>query len=209
MSKCIVIGGAKIENYAVVSSEIRPDDYVIYCDSGLAHQERLGRLPDLVVGDFDSHPKPDVEVETIVLPREKDDTDTVFAVKEGIKRGYKEFLLAGVVGQRLDHTLGNVSILLMLDTMSLHGRIIDDYSEMEILSRQTAYIPSTYSYFSLLNISGKAKGVTERNVKFPLENAEITCDYQYGISNEVLPGMIAEVSVESGRLLLIKIFGNK
>jgi thiamine pyrophosphokinase len=56
-----------------------------------------------------------------------------------------------------------------------------------------------------LNISGEARGITIEDAKYPLENGEITCDYQYGISNEVLPGRTAKVSVEEGRLLLVKV----
>lgn len=52
--------------------------------------------PGLIVGDFDSHENPHLDVETIVLPCEKDDTDTVFAVKEAMKRGYTDFLLIDV-----------------------------------------------------------------------------------------------------------------
>ena len=156
------------------------------------------------MGDFDSHGNPHLDVETIVLPCEKDDTDTVFAVKEAIKRGYNEFLLIGVIGARLDHTLGNVSILLYLDSLGKKGTIIDDYSEMEIVSSELVYIDDSFAYFSLLNISGIAKGVTIENAKYPLNNAEITCEYQYGVSNEVTPGMTAKVTVKEGKLLLIK-----
>jgi thiamine pyrophosphokinase len=157
------------------------------------------------VGDFDSHANPHLDTETIVLPCEKDDTDTVFAVKEALKRGFQDFLLVGVIGGRLDHTLGNISLLLMLDTQGKHAAALDDYSEMEIVSSRPVRIEDRYPFFSLLNISGQAKGITIRNAKFPLSNAEITCEYQYGISNEILPGMTAEVSVGSGRLLLIKV----
>ena len=144
------------------------------------------------------------DIETIVLPCEKDDTDTVFAVKEALKRGFDDFLLIGVVGARLDHTLGNVSILLYLDSLGKKGIIIDDYSEMEIISNKPAYIEDSYAFFSLLNVTGTAKGITIENAKYPLENAEITCEYQYGISNEVLPGRRAKVTVLEGKLLLIK-----
>ena len=61
-------------------------------------------------------------------------------------------------------------------------------------------------YFSLLNISGTAKGITIKGAKYPLENGEITCEYQYGISNEVLPGQTAEITVTDGKLLLIKVY---
>ena len=205
MSRCVIVGGADINNYEYIRSCLREDDFIVFCDSGLKHLESLQVRPGLIVGDFDSHNNPHLDVETIVLPCEKDDTDTVFAMKEAMKRGYTEFLLIGVVGARLDHTLGNVSILLYLDENNAKGKIIDDYSEMEIVSDRPAFITDNYSYFSLLNISGIARGVTIENTKYPLDNAEIKCDYQYGISNEVNRGEFAKVTVRDGKLLLIKV----
>ena len=208
MRRCVIVGGASIGDYGTVSAKLRQDDYMIYCDCGLRHMDGLGAEPDLIVGDFDSYSNPEFDTETIVLPCEKDDTDTVFAVKEALRRGFEDFLLVGVVGERLDHTLGNVSILLMLDSEGKKGTIIDDYSEMEIVSDRCGkpcIIDDSYVYFSLINISGTARGVTIRGAKYPLENAEITCEYQYGVSNEVLPGCTAEVSVGEGRLLLVKV----
>ena len=206
MKRCVIVGGADIGNYEYVRSLLSGEDFFVFCDSGLKHMDRLGVRPSLIVGDFDSHENPHLEAETIVLPREKDDTDTVYGVKEALKRGFDTFLLVGVVGGRLDHTLGNVSILLYLDAIGKKGLIVDDYSEMEIVSSSPISVSSRYAYFSLLNVSGRAKGVTIQSAKYPLDNAEITCEYQYGISNEVLPGRTALVSVRDGRLLLIKVF---
>ena len=203
--RCVIVGGADIQNYAFIREKLCADDYVVFCDSGLKHLEHLQVLPSLIVGDFDSHENPHLDVETIVLPCEKDDTDTVYAVKEAINRGFDDFLLIGVVGARLDHTLGNVSILLYLDSLGKKGSIIDDYSEMEIVSDEPVSICDQYSFFSLLNITGCAKGITITGAKYPLDGGEITCEYQYGISNEVLPGKAAQVAVASGKLLLIKV----
>ena len=205
MKRCVIVGGADINNYEYINEKIRKDDFVIFCDSGLKHLGKLEATPSLIVGDFDSHENPMMNVETIVLPCEKDDTDTVFAVKEALKRGFDEFVLIGVIGARLDHTLGNVSILLYLDSLSKKGIIIDNYSEMEIISTKCAYIDDAYAFFSLLNITGVAKGVTIKNAKYPLDNAQIECEYQYSISNEVIKGKRAEVTVSDGKLLLIKV----
>ena len=200
----MIVGGADIARYDRVRAHLREDDFFICCDSGLRHRAALGVAPDLIVGDFDSHEDPHLNVETIVLPREKDDTDTVFAVKEALRRGFQDFLLVGVIGGRLDHTLGNVSILLMLDAQGKTAAAVDDFSELEVVSRRPVEIDGRYAYFSLLNVTGVARGITIRNAKYPLTDAEITCEYQYGVSNEVLPGRTAEVSLEIGRLLLIK-----
>ncbi len=205
MRRCVIIGGADIGRYDRVRGYLRGDDFYICCDSGLKHRAGLGVTPDLIVGDFDSHENPHLDVETIVLPREKDDTDTVFAVKEALARGFEKFLLVGVIGGRLDHTLGNVSILLMLDARGKQAVAMDDFSELEIVSDRPAQIEDRYPYFSLLNISGTARDITIQNAKYPLEGAEITCEYQYGVSNEPLPGKTAVVTVGRGRLLLIKV----
>lgn len=204
--RCVIIGGADIADYDKIRTYLHPEDLYVFCDSGLSHMRPLGITPDLIVGDFDSYENPCLNVETIVLPCEKDDTDTVFAAKVAVERGYTDFLLIGVAGKRLDHTLGNLSVLLYLDELGLTGTIVDDYSEMRIISSTPCYIPDKFSYFSLLNISGIAKGIQIKNAKYPLENADITCQYQYGISNEVLPGQTAEVTVEKGQLLLVQVF---
>lgn len=203
--RCVIIGGADIDNYEGIKKRLKNDDFNIFCDCGLKHKNSLQIEPHLIVGDFDSYVKPETDTETIVLPREKDDTDTFFAVKEAIKRGYDNFLLIGAVGNRLDHSLVNVSILNYLYENGKNGKIIDDYSEMEIVADKTVTVTDEYSYFSLLNMFGVSEGITIKNSKFPLENGVITPEYQYATSNEVLKGQTAEISVKKGKLLLIKV----
>ena len=203
--RCVIVGGAGIRNYQAIREYLDSGNFNIFCDSGLFHQKALGIEPHLIVGDFDSHPNPHLDTETIVLPREKDDTDTVFAVKEAIMRGFDDFLLLGAAGGRLDHTLGNVSVLLMLHRQGKRALLVDDWSEMEIVSKRPVCIDGSFPFFSLLNISGTAEGITVEGAKYPLRDAEIRCTYQYGISNEVLPGHQARVSVEKGELLLVRV----
>ena len=97
MKRCVIVGGADISNYCRINGIITGEDYIIFCDSGLKHMQKLSVKPSLIVGDFDSHENPQLDIETIVLPCEKDDTDTVFAVKEAIRRGLTDFLLIGVI----------------------------------------------------------------------------------------------------------------
>lgn len=209
MQRCVIVGGAGIREYQQIRKSLRGDDWFVYCDDGLKHVQELGREPNLIVGDFDSHEQPETDTETIILPCEKDDTDTVYAVKEAVRRGFRDFLLIGVIGERFDHTFGNVALLLYLDSLGIPACILDDYSEMRIISREMAEVKDDCRWFSLLNISGTAKGITIRGAKYPLTDGEITSEYQYGISNEVLPGKTAHVSVREGRLLLVKVFGQK
>ena len=108
--RCVIIGAAEIQNYEKIKTHFRKDDYYIYCDAGLKHQDALGVWPELIIGDFDSYSKAEMErkyqhvgdtsmpadantaacgdaPELIVLPCEKDDTDTVFAVARPVGAG--------------------------------------------------------------------------------------------------------------------------
>ncbi len=126
MPRCVIVSGAPIGDYERIRGYLREDDFYLFCDGGLRHSAGLRAEPDLVVGDFDSHEKPEGRAEIIALPREKDDTDTVYAAKEALRRGFREVLLLGAVGERLDHSLVNVSLLLLLRERGGHGVLADD-----------------------------------------------------------------------------------
>lgn len=204
--RCVIISAADITNYKKIKTFLHKDDFFIFCDAGLKHQKKLGITPNLIIGDFDSTPKPETDTETIQLPCEKDDTDTFFAVKEALRRGFNDFIFIGTIGNRLDHSLCNLSCLLYLDEHHIPATMIDDYSQMWIIGNNPVFVDGDSAYFSLMNICGDTKGVSIKNAKYPLENAEIKSSYMYGISNEVLPGMRAKVYVKEGKLLLIKVW---
>ena len=206
MARCVIVSGAPIGDYSRIRRYLRPDDFFIFCDGGLRHRAGLHAEADLIVGDFDSCEKPAGGAEIIELPREKDDTDTVFAAREAVRHGFDDFLLLGAAGGRMDHTIGNLSLLLWLDGLGKTVLLADDWSDIQPVSRNRALIPDSVKYFSLLNICGTARGIDITGAKYPLKNGEIRCDWQYGISNEVIPGKTAAVSVREGCLLLMRIY---
>ena len=201
----MIVGGSEIRDYSLMRSYLRADDYVVYCDCGLKHAPALGAAPSLTIGDFDSHEKPESSENVIVLPVIKDDTDTIFAVKEGLRRGFDEFLMIGVTGGREDMTLGNIYALLMLALKGKPAMIADDYSEMRVIvAGEPVRVKWGWRFFSLLNISGTAKGITITGAKYNLSDGEISPEFQYGISNEVLsPENDAVISLTEGNLLLV------
>lgn len=141
--------------------------------------------------------------EIIQLPWEKDDTDTFYAVKEALKRGFTQFLLLGVIGQRFDHSLVNISVLLYLKERGAQATIVDDYSEMQLVGAEPVRVSKDCANFSLLCVAGDVSGVTVTGAKWSLDNAQIKTSYQYGISNQVEAPEGAVVCVREGVLLLV------
>ena len=202
--RAVVIGGGEISSYSLIKSYLKSDDYFIFCDSGLYHKEKLGVRIDKVIGDFDSHPVPQ-GIESVILPSVKDDTDSLSGVKMAFELGFIDFLLLGMTGRRMDHTLANIYLLDFIEKKGGKGVIVDDWCQMEIVGSEKKAIPDTFPYFSLIAWKGRAEGINILNAAYPLQNAVIDSSYQYGISNEPKKGG-SIVWVEKGSLLLIKDF---
>lgn len=78
----------------------RGGDLQIAADAGLLLCERLGVRPDVVLGDFDSMDVRQAPADCIRVPVEKDDTDTMLALREGLRRGCDTFYLYGATAAR-------------------------------------------------------------------------------------------------------------
>lgn len=207
--RCVIIGAAEINNYFRIKAYLQKTDVFVYCDGGLKHEPQLKRKPDLIVGDFDSFSRLQAnqyDAETISLPRAKDDTDSMYAAKTMLERGYRNYLFLGMMGQRVDHSLANIALLLYLHQRDCHVMLVDDYAEYEIVAKQAKHITQQYPYFSLLAINGIAEGVNIIGAKFLLKDGIITPDSQFAISNEPLQGQVATVAVKRGELLLMRLF---
>lgn len=179
-------------------------DLVIAADGGFAYLEQHGLVPDLVVGDFDSLPKiPQSGVNTIVLPKEKDDTDMVAALREGQNRGYRVFHIYGGTGGRLDHTLANIQCIADLAQKGCKGCLFDRDTVITAIHNDklifSATARGTVSAFAHTEV---CTGVYERGLKYPLTDATLRNTYPLGVSNE-FTGVNSEISVREGTLIVI------
>lgn len=208
--KCMVIGAGDL---TVGAMEVHEDDFVIAVDGGLGYCSVLGVEPDLIMGDFDSvspdEAKAVEELERQIperilrLPREKDDTDMLAALKEGLRRGYRDFRIYGGTGGRFDHTLANIQCLLYLKKQDAVGYLVDGTGMMLVLVDETVeFQKGLEGYLSLFSLSEKSEGVTIKGMKYPLDRAVVRNDFPVGISNE-FTGEQALISVEKGQLVCI------
>ena len=101
-----------------------PDTFVIACDRGYAYAERCGIRPDLLVSDFDSYSGSiDPSIPVHRFRAEKDDTDTMIAIRTAIEQGFTSAELYCALGGRLDHTLANLQSMVFAEKHGLSLRI--------------------------------------------------------------------------------------
>lgn len=177
-------------------------DYILAADGGLSHLEKLGLTPDGILGDFDSLGY--VPEGAKVFPVEKDDTDSMLAVRQGLKLGYRRFLLYGSLdGPRLDHTVANFQTLQYLADRGAEGYLVGNHYIATVVKNRTVRFPAdAKGILSVFCMGADAVGVTIRGLKYTLEKGTLTAGFPLGVSNHFI-GQQASVTVESGSLLLL------
>ena len=180
-----------------------PGDYVIAADAGYGVCVSQGVTPDLVVGDFDSLGAAPDFPNIVQMPVEKDDTDTLHAMRIGLERGYRRFeIYGGTGGRRRDHTVANLQCLLFLVSNGARGTLYGDgYVYTVIHNEALEFSPEKRGDFSAFCMDGEARGVCEDGFKYSLDNALVRSDFPIGVSNS-FTGRPARISVADGTLIL-------
>lgn len=178
------------------------NDLIIAADAGYLHLEKLGIMPDIILGDFDSMQAPE-GVDVIRHPVMKDDTDTMLAVKLGFEKGYQNFVIyGGLGGERTDHTIANIQTLAYISENSGSGTLIGDGESFTVIKDSDFVIESENKTFSVFAYGGNASGVSIVGAVYEVQNAEITPFFPLGVSNKVR-NKSARISVKKGSLLIV------
>ncbi len=224
-TRYLIVASGTLHDEEKLTRLIERTDVMVCVDGGARHLFRIGRVPDLLIGDLDSIDAVHREyydahhVKLIRHPRKKDATDTELAVEWAIENGATEITLTGVTGIRLDHTLANILLLKSIWKRGVKARIVDDYNEIFLLSH-VAYDQAhpiekgngggsmtihgePGEILSVVPLSNTVKGITLEGLAYPLKNADLTLGSSHGISN-VFKGNTAHISVREGTVLITK-----
>lgn len=199
MGACVIFCAAAFDTLA---RPVEPEDYIIAADGGLRHTQALGLTPRETLGDFDSLGYTPSGAK--VFPVEKDDTDSMLAVRRGLALGYREFLLYGSLdGPRLDHTVANFQTLQFLADRDAYGYLIGKDTLVTVIKNGCLQFPAgCFGTISVFCLGSPARGVTERGLYYPLEDGVLTSGFPLGASNH-FTGEEASISVRDGSLLVL------
>lgn len=199
MEQCVIFCAAGFDGLLV---PLTGRELVIAADGGLRYTQALGVHPQAIIGDFDSlHYVPQGAE---VFPVEKDDTDSMLAVKLGLARGYKRFLLYGAMdGERLDHTVANYQLLSFLADREARGILVgQQFCATVVKNGGLAFPGGKEGDISVFCMGKDAQGVNIRGLYYTLENGTLTSGFPLGVSNHFTDSP-ATVTVEEGSLLIL------
>ena len=203
-NRCVIIGGGDC-TVEILKNNITSDDYIICADGGYDIAVQADFTPDLLIGDFDSIKCIPQNVSTITLPVEKDVTDSVAAYNEGLKIGFRSFVLFGGTGGRFEHTFANISLMAMASKSGIYFEIIDNKHIFRSITDSSIKIDrKDNQQVSVFAFGDKAYNVTEKGFHYPLDNFTLDpFDGALGTSNDIVDEY-GEITVEKGTLVIIE-----
>ncbi len=207
--KCVIFANG-IYNHTEAVFSILENSFIIAADAGLFICDKIGVMPDVIIGDMDSVSKTllDKFIEKNVMikryPSEKDNTDMEISFRYAFEQKFNEIVVLGGLGKRWDMTFANVLIPSLSIFKDASITFIDDKTCMTILSgeKKKEFFGKKDDIFSIIPLSEKVDGVTLRGFKYLLKDASLEIGSTIGVSN-LFMGEKAEVSIKRGRLLCV------
>ena len=206
--RAVVFANGLIRKINLIKKVIKENDLIVSADGGLRYIRALNLIPKLVIGDLDSINNDDIrflktkKVEILKFPIEKNQTDLEIALREVVRRNYKNILVIGGLGGRIDQTLANLGLILSLSNNDVKIEF-DDGEEHIILIRDHLLLSGKKGdTVSLIPMCFPVKGITTQGLKYSLTGEKLLPYQTRGISN-VMMSEIAEIEILSGNLLCI------
>lgn len=174
--------------------------YVIGIDKGCMYALKNNIQLDYAVGDFDSLDKDTFNIlskttKLKILPREKDDTDTAYAIKL-CQNASNIDILGGIQGRRIEHFIANILLL----KKNKNIRIIDDYSLIFTIDNDYKLNKSLYKYVSFYSLSDETI-ISLMGFKYNLDNYNLKVFDPLATSNEIVE--CGYIKIIKGKVLVI------
>jgi len=204
MNLLIISGGEKIKK-EILYEYYKKVNYVICVDKGLEYAYEYNIKPNLIMGDMDSVDKDILQKynreNIITFSKIKDYTDTELAIQKAIKLGAENIFLLCVTGNRLDHTISNIKLLLQLKKHNIKGIIVDNNNKIMIVNKYIKIKKQLNQVISLIPLD-QCNNVTTKGLLYPLINKNIDINWNIGISNKII-AEYGEITIKKGNLLIV------
>ena len=198
---CLIISGG---DFDPVKDELKKADYIIACDKGYAYAEKMGIKSDIIIGDFDSISEPKTDIPILRYPVEKDDTDTMLAVKHALDRGFKSIVICCAFGGRADHALANIQAASYAVERGARVSVIGRDTELLVFSNGCERFKKKEGWsLSVLALSDECHGVNIMGTKYEGKDLILKNTFPLGVSNECVEDE-AVISVKKGIILVLR-----
>ena len=206
--RVLIFANGVLPDFEKARGLLQGDEAIICADGGTRHALALGLMPAVVIGDLDSlsdadrKKLSDANIPISLHPHDKDETDLELALGQALLMRPGAILIVGALGSRLDHTLGNLSLLNDPRLSNIDCKLDDGVEEAFFCRGRSEIRGAAGDLVSLIPWGAPVTGVETERLRWPLSGAVLHPEKTLGISNEML-GDSATVRLDTGLLLIV------
>lgn len=201
MKKVLILCNGNPPRESLLRQYRAKSDYFIAADGGGNIARKFKLQPDVVIGDLDSYTNTNNEPFDIIHEPDQNANDLEKALAFAKRQQATHVHILGGTGQRLDHTLKNLSVLKQFHNQFHTLRMRDNFGETRLLNPTFNDDFSIGTQLSLFPLSGRVTGITTSGLKYPLEDDMLENGIRDGSSNEAIDNHVT-ITHKSGDLLL-------
>lgn len=207
--KGLIVSSGKIESYSLLENLIYENDYTVCADGGLDHLMSIDKIPNLVLGDFDSISNAGInyikenKIKVEKYPSIKNNTDSELAIMYLINGGIDDITIIGGTGTRLDHTLSNILLLRRFNNNGRSLKIVDDNNIVNYVTDSIDIKRRIGWYVSIIPLNCKGVIVSLLGFRYPLNYKHLEFTSTLGVSNEII-GQVGRIKIHKGEVLVIE-----
>jgi thiamine pyrophosphokinase len=198
----LIVGNGTPPPKALLLYEKERADLVIAADGGGNSCMEMGVEPDIVVGDMDSFDSGRWQNTLALRLTDQETNDFEKSLIYAKNNGAHTVTALGVTGERLDHTLKNISVMVQFleDFESLVVK--DALGWMMILPKSYKIDVPVGTVISLFPVSGRVEGIVTKGLEFALNGEILQNGLRDGSSNRAVSPVV-EIIHGNGDLLMM------
>ncbi|HHT78899.1 MAG TPA: thiamine diphosphokinase [Actinobacteria bacterium] len=217
MKNCLIISNGEIKDFQKIKSNLEnyydldKDTLIISADGAVSLCRNMDLCPDIIIGDMDSAAENDIEyfvtinrkAEIIKFSKNKDESDTQLAIDYAVKKGCRQIIIAGALGNRIDHSLANIFNLFSENYNGIDLKIMDENFEISVLRQSTSISGRTGKKISVFSMTPYTFFINTEGLKYKLKNEKLLFSPIRGLSN-IFTDDVARMDFSEGVLLIVK-----
>lgn len=176
-------------------------DILIGADGGGNRILEKGFVPDFVIGDMDSFQKTERDDFEVIYDSDQETNDLEKALNLAVKKGANTCHVLGAFGQRMDHSLKNLSVMKQFHPKFEKLIYRDEQFDAFVVGDQYSAKTEIGTTISLFPLSGAVHGISTQGLKYPLSSETLENGLRDGTSNETNEPEFS-VKVEDGDLIV-------
>lgn len=204
--KALIIANGTPPATSIVRRLARSAELIVCADGGANYARTMKITPDVILGDLDSilvSTKKFFQSIPLLRVKDQESTDLEKAIEFCIGHNIQSVDVVGATGNRIDHSTGSLGCFKKF-AHRVDLRMYDTVGFLTLVRGTITLKMKRGEKLSLIPL-GRCRGVSTRNLLYPLRDEALELGVREGTSNEATSSTV-RVSVKSGTLLMYRFY---